>query len=510
MLFVRNTKDPIYNSLSDLKSGTPINEWFNLSVYDESTLSQTAQEIESILKKIPESFLSSPPLNFKNFLSPHKQRTFSDIDDDAWFRQFFHSPRQLEKHYPLAILAFFDFSFLNYILEENPNVSLSRSLFKKSSDEKISSYYSVVSKFKMLLLRHLKNLPSDAEVPRFLEENDKYAKACGLSPLAIPDESQMNRFKNHEITPIQLLAVFYFIVTVAITHKIVDSYLAAVDSSILDTHANPFHKTLTGNCKTCPYAETCTHHAEWVSEDVNASFTAKHGKHYYGHKVHTLVDSVSNLVMGLFVSTSSLHDNPLFIPLLKVIDTIAQFRFKKYAADKGYDDKDNYHFVVDDLKAEPVIPHREETKTSPSSELFRIKDQVYHCTKVDMPLRPNGTDRKQNTIMFKCPNGYNGFLCPHASACLKPGQTHKTFKLQIKDNLRIYGTPTTPKGSFQWKDDFKKRTSVERVFSDNKRVRQVASFLNFNLSAIFTHIVVAFVAHNLTVIFDYFRDTLRL
>ena len=52
--------------------------------------------------------------------------------------------------------------------------------------------------------------------------------------------------------------------------------------------------------------------------------------------------------------------------------------------------------------------------------------------------------------------------------------------------------------------------SVERVFSTNKRVRQVASFLNFNLSAIFTHIVVAFVAHNLTVIFDHFRDTLRL
>src|SRR5574337_594013 len=109
-------------------------------------------------------------------------------------------------------------------------------------------------------------------------------------------------------------SIFYFIVTVAITHKIVDSYLAAIDSSILDSHANPFHKTLTGNCKTCPYAETCTHPAECVSEDVNASFTSKHGKHYYGHKVHPLVDSVSNLVMGLFVSTSSLNDNPLFIP----------------------------------------------------------------------------------------------------------------------------------------------------------------------------------------------------
>jgi len=111
MLFARNAQDPIYNSLSDLKSHTPINEWFNLSVYDESTLSQIAQEIESIIKKIPESFLSQLPLHFKNFQSSYKQRTFNDIDDDAWFRQFFHSPKQLEKHYPLAILAFpFDFA----------------------------------------------------------------------------------------------------------------------------------------------------------------------------------------------------------------------------------------------------------------------------------------------------------------------------------------------------------------------------------------------------------------
>lgn len=326
MLFTRNNHEPIYNSLHDFKSNTTINEWFNLTVYDEATLLQTAKELESLLNKIPQSYFTQPPFDFKYFQSPHHQLTFNDVEDHAWFRQFFHSPQQLDRHYPLAILAFFDFSFLDYILEENPNVSLSRSVFKKSSDSKISSYYSTTSKFKTLLLRYLKNLPSDAEIPRFLEENDKYAKACGLSPLAIPHESQINRFKNQGITPLRLLAVFYFIVTVALTHKIVDSYLAAIDSSILGSNANPFHKTLTGACKICPYAETCRHPAEWVSEDVNASFTAKHGKHYYGHKVHTLVDSISNLVMGLFVSTSNLNDNPLFIPLLKAIDTIVRFR----------------------------------------------------------------------------------------------------------------------------------------------------------------------------------------
>ncbi|MCE7912354.1 MAG: hypothetical protein DCC43_09795 [Candidatus Brocadia sp.] len=38
--------------------------------------------------------------------------------------------------------------------------------------------------------------------------------------------------------------------------------------------------------------------------------------------------------------------------------------------------------------------------------------------------------------------------------------------------------------------------------------RQGASFLNFNLSAIFTHGFVAFVAHNLTVIFDHLQEAL--
>jgi hypothetical protein len=120
MLFVNNTKDPIYNSLSDLKDNKSINEWFNLSIYDESTLSQLAQELETMLNRIPDSYFSLPPFDFKHFQSLYLQPSFNDVEDIEWFRAFFNSPKQLIKRYPLAILAFFDFSFLNYILDENP------------------------------------------------------------------------------------------------------------------------------------------------------------------------------------------------------------------------------------------------------------------------------------------------------------------------------------------------------------------------------------------------------
>lgn len=507
MLFVNNPKDPIYNSFKDFKDNKSINNWFDLSIYDESTLSKLAQEFENMLGKIPDSYFSSPPFDFKHFQSLYSQPSFNDIEDIEWFRSLFNSKEQLKKRYPLAILSFFDFSFLNYILDENPNVSISRTVFKKSSDSRLSSYYPVISKVKMLLLRHLKNLPSDAEIPRFLEENDKYAKACGLSPLSIPHESQVNRFKNFGITPIQLMAIFYFIVAVAITHELTNSYISAIDSSILDSNANPFHRNLTGNCVKCRFSSTCSN-PEWVSADVNASYTIKNDKLYYGHKVHSMVDSISTIVMGLFVSTASIHDNPVFIPLLKVVDKITNFRFKKYTADKGYDDKDNHHFIVEQLNADPVIPHREKTKSSPSSELFVVKNQVLHCTKVNLPLRPNGSDKQQNTIMFRCPHGHDNFSCPHADECLKPNQKYKTFKIQIKDDLRISGTISTPKGSLQWKNDYSCRTAVERSYSDNKRVRQLESFFNTNLTSIFTHVVFTFMAHNLVIIFNHFRETL--
>ncbi len=509
MLFVNNPQKSIYNSVKDIKDNKSINDWFNLSLYDESTLSLLAQELESMLSKIPDSYFALPPFDFKHFQSLYTQLSFNDLDDIEWFRTFFNSPKQLKKHYPLAILSFFDFSFLNAILPENPNISASRTIFKKSSDSKLSSYYSVVSKLKMLLLRHLKNLSCDAEIIRLLEENDKYTKACGLSTLAIPHESQINRFKNWGITPNQLLAIFYFIVIVAITNNIVDSYISATDSSILDSHANPFHKILTCSCIKCPYSTTCPN-PEWVSADVNASYTVKNNKIYYGHKVHTTIDSVSSIVMGLFISTASVNDNPIFIPLLKMIDKIVKFRFKKHTADKGYDNKDNYHFVVEQLKADPIIPHREKTKSSPSSNLFCIKDTLWHCSKVNLPLRPNGSDKKQKAIMLKCPHGYNDFSCPYSTSCLKPNQKYKTLKVQIQDNLRISGTLSTPKNSLKWKKDYNSRSSVERLFSDNKRVRQLKSFLNTNLTAIFTHLVMTFMAHNLVIIYNhtFIRDSL--
>lgn len=158
MIFTQNLEEPIYNSLKDLKSNKSINNWFNLAIYDEKQIADLAAELENILNKIPSSYFDKPVFDFEYFYSGYTQLSFTDAEVVVWFRNLFNSPRQLQKHIPLAILAFFNFSFLKYIIPENPNVTSERGLFKKASDSKFSSYYPVISKFKMLLIRHLLNL----------------------------------------------------------------------------------------------------------------------------------------------------------------------------------------------------------------------------------------------------------------------------------------------------------------------------------------------------------------
>jgi len=67
MLFVNNPKEPIFNSFDDLKDNKTVNSWFDLSIYNESTLSQLAQELENMLGKIPDPYFTSHPFDFKHF-----------------------------------------------------------------------------------------------------------------------------------------------------------------------------------------------------------------------------------------------------------------------------------------------------------------------------------------------------------------------------------------------------------------------------------------------------------
>ncbi|MBZ4656513.1 MAG: Transposase domain [Petroclostridium sp.] len=162
------------------------------------------------------------------------------------------------------------------------------------------------------------------------------AVACGLDPACIPEHSIISRFRADHLTPLKSIAIFYFIVLVAITNEIVSNIYCATDSTHLFSYANTYNRYNTCNCEfrsdCCP---TCTY-------DINASIGHKKKDFsFFDYKAHTTVDAISRLILGFFFSPGSANDSPIYIPLQKFVHKILSVKFDVYSADKGYDSTKN-------------------------------------------------------------------------------------------------------------------------------------------------------------------------
>jgi hypothetical protein len=79
-----------------------------------------------------------------------------------------------------------------------------------------------------------------------------------------------------------------------------------------------------------------------------------------------------------------------------------------------------------------------------------------------LKMKPNGYDRTQNRQKWRCP-----LACGTHNSCENPCSTAKygrTFHTHSEDNPRLF--PKTPRESEQWRNVYKRRTSIER---SNKR-----------------------------------------
>ena len=55
-------------------------------------------------------------------------------------------------------------------------------------------------------------------------------------------------------------------------------------------------------------------------KDVDATWTKKHGKQFYGYKNHVKMDKKSKIITATYTTTASTHDSKAFLPLLEDID----------------------------------------------------------------------------------------------------------------------------------------------------------------------------------------------
>lgn len=476
-----------FNSLKDFLNVEEIANTVDFAICDsEEDLNAISETLSDILNDIPDDFYKNFKVSPQNIAPNSQQLSFNMFDIITRIKAFLNTSKASFFN-TLLVLSCFDFSFINYIIPENPNYNPNGLPFKKYTNETCSVYYSNVSFFKALLLRPLESLSSDINLEKYLYKHSDIAIACGFDPLVIPSRSAFCRFKD-KISPVKLLAIFYFILTVIIADNLINLSVCSTDSTHVFSRANENNRI--------PISDGVELYNTHSDLNANRGHKTK-DFNFFGYKVHTAADSISRFVLGFILTPGSSNDSPLFVPLQKLIKKMTYLKFNAYAADKGYDSNSNNNFVVNELDSNPVIPMRNLTKQS-NLEHFIIKNNIPYCIYTNMPLKTNGQDKQANCQMWICPNVSKNFDCNCLEKCKPKSQNNiRTFKTYF-DDVRKMGTSNLPKHSPKWKDIYNKRVHIEQIFSELKQSFTLNSLTEFKLSNIFFHIGFSMIAYNLS------------
>jgi transposase len=171
---------------------------------------------------------------------------------------------------------------------------------------------------------------------------------------------------------------------------------------------------------------------------------------WYGFKAHLLVDCKSQYILTALLSSGNINDGKLAIPLLKgLAERHPELSISHVLADAGYDLVPIYK-QVESMGARALIDYnrRNEHQEEGVDKYFRPICKEGHSYRYD------SFDSKYEMIKYTQPKECSS--CP-----FNDGQCQKVFKKKVDDNPRRYTVPA--RGSDSFKEQYKKRTAVERV-----------------------------------------------
>lgn len=192
---------------------------------------------------------------------------------------------------------------------------------------------------------------------------------------------------------------------------------------------------------------------------------------YFGYKLHLLVDSQYEIPLAYHVTTARPHDLP---EGKKLMNAYAETNPELHAAcgiltaDRGYDSKawadelaqagitaviDTKHMWHDSEK--PLLDYENLT--------YNEKGEVTCCCPVSGEVRTmshNGYEAGRDCIRKQCPMvAYKGMICQGQAHC----RARTGVRIPLSFDSRIF-TPI-PRDTRKWKQEYKRRTAVERVNS---------------------------------------------
>jgi hypothetical protein len=331
------------------------------------------------------------------------------------------------------------------------------------------------------IVKHLEAIKSVPRLIEYLNSIPPLLELCGFELGNLPDGSRFYRFlaetKNSTLKTILQKA----------DQMLISKNFATLDEFILDskpvmaaTKENNFKnpkrntKQKTKRPRRNPRATLGYYSCQVTNgEKENMIF-------FWGYRTHTIVTK-EGICLVEKTLPNNITDAEAAFSLIK--DLKRRFKFKKgaiFIADKAYDIRELYTFIVEKMKSQPYIPINPRNKKD--DKIFGPHGCPVCDAGFEMKSVGRWTEGNRDRVKFRCPIKASkkfaskfGNACPANHPSFDGGKCYGcTRYLDVTDDARA----RVPRDSKEFKETFKDRQIIEQYFSrlGDREVEQTSHY----------------------------------
>ena len=328
--------------------------------------------------------------------------------------------------------------------------------------------YSNRAILRALIVKTLEQIKSIPQLIEYLEALPPLQELCGFDLGCLPDESKFYRFLANTNNSV-IKEILY-----NNNQTLIDNCLITFDKLILDSKPvmaatkennfkNPNRNSRSKNKKPIrnPWA-TLGYYSCQVNNGKKENMIF-----FWGYRTHVIV-SKQGICLLEKTLPNNITDAEVAQSLLKELKR--RYKFKKGSAviaDKAYDVRELYNFIVEEVKAEPFIPIN--PRNQKDDKTFGPHGLPVCEAGFEMKSVGTWTEGNRQRLKFRCPiKASKKFAKEHSNTCPVNNPKFNTGKcygctkyLDITDDARS----RVPRDSKQFKETFKIRETVEQYFA---------------------------------------------
>lgn len=353
--------------------------------------------------------------------------------------------------------------------------------------------YSRHAMLRSFIVKHLEAIKSVPQLIEYLQSIPPLQEMCGFELGSLPDETQFYRFlkKNKNST--------YKAIHQNINKTLIENEILDMDQFIMDSKPimaaskennlkNPNRNTTDKDKipKRNPRATLSYYSCQVVKGNK------KNMLFFWGYRTHTLVTKEGICLIELTLP-NNITDQQAAFKLFKALKR--QYGVKKdsiFLADKAYDVKDLYDYIVQELKSKAYIPIN--PRNTQNNKTFGPHGCPLCQAGIEMKSAGRFKEGKRERIKFRCPlktskktAAQYGNTCPAHHASFDTGKCYGCTKyLDVTNDARAQ----VPRDSKEYRETFKGRQVVEQYFA-RLGDREVEQTTHYSLTSIKNQMTIA-------------------